>query len=92
MFNETDFQFFKPTNDESGSISPELLNESEDETSEGEPEEPPQRPRAVRRPDFYGYSECADTATLVEHCAYSMQEIPEPEKFDEALSSPHAKE
>jgi len=41
VFNETDFRFFKATNDESGSISPELLNESEDETSEGEsqPEE-----------------------------------------------------
>ena len=75
VFNETDFRFFKPTSDESGSISPELLNESEDETSEGEPqpEEPPRRSqRAVRRPDFYGYSECADTATLVEHCAYSI--------------------
>ena len=45
VFNETDFRFFKPTSDESGSISPELLNESEDERSESEPqpEEPPQR-------------------------------------------------
>jgi len=28
----------------------------------------------------------------VEHCAYGVQEIPEPGTFDEALSSPHAKE
>ena len=37
-------------------------------------------------------TECADTATLVEHCAYSVQEKPEPGTLDEALSSPHAKE
>ena len=95
VFNETDFRFFKRTNDESVSISPELLNESEDETTEGEPqpEESPRRSqRAAQCPDYYGYSECADTATQVEHCAYSVQEIPEPETFDEALSSPHAKE
>ena len=95
VFNETDFRFFKRTNDESVSISPELLNESEDETTEGEPqpEESPRRSqRAAQRPDYYGYSECADTATQVEHCAYSVHEIPEPETFDEALSSPHAKE
>ena len=29
---------------------------------------------------------------LVEHCAYSVQEIPEPGTFDVALRSPHAKE
>ena len=103
VFNETDFRFFERANDESVSISPELLNESKDETieSEPQPDEPPRRSqRAVRCPDYYGYSEsadtptteCADTATLVEHCAYSVQEIPEPETFDEALSSPHAKE
>ena len=49
-------------------------------------------------------TECADTATLVEHCAYSqeyilyihsgysVQEIPEPETFNETLSCPHVKE
>ena len=103
VFNETDFCFFKQTNDESVSISPELLTESEDETTEGESqtEEPSRRSQqAVQRPDYYGYSEsadtatteCADTATLVEHCAYSVQEIPDPGTFDEALSSPHSKE
>ena len=88
VFNETDFRFFKRTNDESVSISPELLNESEDETTEGEPqpEESPRRSqRAAQRPDYYGYSECADTAKQVEHCAYSVQEIPEPGTFDEEI-------
>ena len=37
-------------------------------------------------------TECADTAMLFEHCAYSVQEISEPGTIDEALSSPHAKE
>ena len=68
--------------------------------NEGEiqPEEPPRRSqRAPRRPDYYGYSESAvtesaDTATLVEHCAYTVQKIPEPGTFDEALSSSHAKD
>ena len=90
-------------NDDGVSISPELLNESEDKTTEGEHQSevgPRRSQRAVRRPDYYGYSEptdtatteCADTATLVKHCAYSVQEISEPETIDEALSSPHAKE
>ena len=86
----------------------ELLNESEDETTESESEvesesrsdETPRRSqRAVRCLD-YGYSESADTATtesvdmatLSEHFAYSVQEVPEPETIDEALSSSHAKE
>ena len=103
MFNETDFRPFKQMTDDGVSISSELLNESEDKTTEGEhqPEVAPRRSqRAVRRPDYYGRSEptdtatteCADTATLVEHCAYSVQEISEPGTIDEALSSPHAKE
>ncbi len=60
-------------------------------------DEPLQRSeRNVRRPDYYGHSKFADTtiaefADTPEHCAYSMQEIPEPESFDEALESPHAK-
>ena len=45
MFNETDFQIFNRANDESVSISPELVDESEDDTTEYEPqpEEPPRR-------------------------------------------------
>ena len=102
VFNETDFRFFKRVNDdESVSISPELADETEDDAIEHEPqpEEPPRRSqRAVRRPEYYGYSgdttttELADTATLVEHCAYTVQEVPGTGTFDEVYSSPHAKE
>ena len=102
-FNETDFRLFKQTDDESVSILPELLNESDNESTEFEsqPAEPPRRSqRAVQRPDYFGYSEStdtaiaesADTATLAEHCAYSVQEISEPVTIGEALSGPHAKE
>ena len=34
----------------------------------------------------------ADTAALVEHCAYNIREIPEPATINEALESTHAKE
>ena len=66
--------------------------------SDSQAPESSQRPqRTVRRPDYYGYAELAETgivesagtATLAEHCPYSVQE---PETIDEALSSPHAKE
>ena len=45
VFNETDFRFFNQANDESVSISTELVDESEDDTTECEPqpEEPPRR-------------------------------------------------
>ena len=45
VFNETDFQFLKRVNDESVSISPELVGETEDDAIEHEPqpEEPPRR-------------------------------------------------
>ena len=102
-FNETDFQFFKRANVEGISAPTESLSECEEETAtdESPSDVPPRRSqRTVQRPDYYGYSEstdaatneCADTATLVEHCAYSAQEIPEPATIDEALGSPHAKE
>ena len=84
------------------SISPELADETEDSDAierEPQPEEPPRRSqRAVRRPEYYGYSgdttttELADTATLVEHCAYTVQEVPRTGTFDKIYSSPHAKE
>ena len=55
-FNETDFRSFKQiTNVEEVSISPELLIESEDETTEGESQleaAPRRSQRAVRRPDY----------------------------------------
>ena len=63
--------------------------------------QPPRRSqRAVQRPDYFGYSEStdtataesADTATLAEHCAYSVQVISEPVTIGEALSGPHTKE
>jgi hypothetical protein len=84
------------------SISPEFVDESEDENIETErqpqPEEPPQW--AARCLQYYGYSksgdntttEHSDTATLAEHCAYTVQEIPEPETFDESLSMSTCKE
>ena len=34
----------------------------------------------------------ADTATLVDHCAYDVQQIPETGTLDEAFSSPHVTE
>ena len=34
----------------------------------------------------------ADTAALVEHCAYHVRAIPEPATIDKALESTHAKE
>ena len=45
VFNETDFRLFKRMNNDGVSISPELLNESEDKTTEGEhqPEVAPRR-------------------------------------------------
>ena len=101
VFNETDFRFLKRVNDESVSISPELVDETEDDATECEPqrEEPPRRSqRAVRRPEYYGYSgdtttiELADTATLVEHCAYIVQEVPGTGTFDEVYTGPHEKE
>jgi hypothetical protein len=103
VFNETDFRCFKRVSNESVPISTELEDESEEETIEREPqpEEPPRRSqRAARRPEYYGYSdsgdttttERADTATLVKHCAYTVHEIPKPGTFDEAFSSPHARE
>ena len=100
VFNETDFRFFERTNDESVSILPEWPNESDEEIAErdSQPSESSQRPqRTVRRPDYYGYADAstvegADTATVAEHCVYSVQEIAEPETIDEALSGPHADE
>ena len=77
------------------SILPELKYESEDDKGEDEAqsgEAKRRSQRTIRCPDYYGYSECADTATLVEHYAYSVQEILEPGTFEEALGSPHAKE
>ena len=38
VFIETDFRFLKRMNEKSVSISPELLNEFEDETPNGEPQ------------------------------------------------------
>ena len=87
-------------------ISPELVRETEDDAIECEPqweepqsEEPPRRSqRAVRRPKYYGYSgdttttELADTATLVEHCAYTVQKVPGTGTFDEVYTGPHEKE
>ena len=101
-FNETDFHFVD-RNDESVSISPDLVNETEDEIveSESQPAEPPRRSlRAAQCPDYYGYSEsadtvtteCADAAKLTEHCAYTVQEIYEPATIEEVLNGPHAKE
>ena len=104
VFNETDFRFFKRTEAEGILGSSESLSECEEDetvTNESPSEAPPRRSqRTVQRPNYYGYSEstdaaateCADTATLVEHCAYSAQEIPEPATIDEALGSPYAKE
>ena len=80
-----------------------LIDCEEDQTVEDEPpsEAPPQRSqRNVQHPNYYGYSESteqvatvsADTAALVEHCTYNVQEIPEPATIDEALESTHAKE
>ena len=89
-------------NDENGLISPELVDETEDNAIECEPqpEEPPQRSqRAVWRPEYYGYSESGDTtttelahtATLAEHCAYTVQEVPGKEhSVIKSFSSPHA--
>ena len=83
------------------SISPELVDETEDDATECEPqrEEPPRRSqRAVRRSEYYGYSgdtttiELADTATLVEHCPYIVQEVPGTGTFDEVYTGPHEKE
>ena len=39
-------------------------------------------------------TEHADTATLhvVDHCAYNVQQIPEPGTLDEAFGSPHVTE
>ena len=54
----------------------------------------------IEKPPYYGYFESgdttmiehADTATLVDHCAYDVQQIPEPGTLDEAFSSPHVTE
>ena len=103
-FNESDFRHFKGTDAEGISFSIEsLIDCEEDQTVEDEPssEAPPRRSqRNVQRPNYYGYSESteqagtvsADTAALVEHCAYNIREIPEPATIDEALESTHAKE
>ena len=75
------------------SISPDLVNESEDKIAQSElqPVEPPQRSQhAAQRPDYSEsadvvMTECTDTAKL-EHCAYTVQEISEPVTIDEALN------
>ena len=99
VFNETDFQFLKRVNDESVSEL-HVVGETEDDAIEHEPqpEEPPRRSqRAVRRPEYYGYSgdttttELADTATLIEHCTYTVQEVLGTGTFDEVYTSPHEK-
>ena len=99
-FNESDFQFCDRTTYQR--VVPELLSEPEDETVEAEaPTDEPLRrsQRSTQHPDYFGYTESADTAATeladratVDHCAYYVQEITEPITIDEALSSPHPKE
>ena len=101
VFNEDDFQFKR---EQSVTSVSDLFEESDEGAvepdTESRQEEPVRRSRrTVQRPDYYGYSESADTVTTdladvgtVEHCAYNVLEISEPETIEEALSSPHAKE
>ncbi len=55
------------------STIPELQDEQEEkETVDSEPQEQPRRlMRSVHHPDYYGYTESADTGVTesIEHCA-----------------------
>ena len=67
-----------------------------------EPANGPRRSqRSIRHPDYYGFPERAEVAvnnentdfsTTENHFAYTVHEITEPENFDKATKSPHAKE
>lgn len=103
VFNETDFKLFSRKNTEMVCIPDEFSTESEEELIGNEPEavEPRRSQRTIRRPDYYGFLETGDVAvndeyinftTTPDHCAYTVQEIPEPKTFEEATRSPHAKE
>ena len=96
VFYESDFQFGSQTSSKSVSVVTELPDsEPNSEVLESDPQPPRRTQRAVRHPDYYGYSETADTAVTcsetVDHCVYNVHEISEPRTFDEALRSPQAK-
>ena len=96
LFNESDFDNVKHTKASMISTIPELQDEQEEkETVDNEPQEQPRRSlRSVHRPDYYGYTESADTAVTesVEHCAFNVLEIVDPATIEEALQGSHAKE
>ena len=92
-FNESNFDLSKTVTVKhiTTDMGPEV-SEQEEEPQRDEPQQEPRRSeRESRPPNRYGFSEYADTAK-VDHLAYNVSQIAEPNTIEEALASEYSKE